>query len=241
MIKGIDNQDIFYDDQDRRVFLKHILESKKEFNYNVFAYCLMDNHVHLVIKSQKEFLSKSIQSLMIRYVHYFNTKYKRSGPLVQNRFKSKNIESQRYFLEVCRYVHRNPENAGMEKTENYQWSSYNEYIGKAKIIDKNILLHYFNNDVNEFINFTKKAEYFEDLNELAEYELIGKLTDGQLAYIVMQLFNINDVSEIPSFFKNASKEELTLYIKKLKKVKGTNITQISRVIRIDRRRIEKNW
>lgn len=241
MIKGIDNQDIFYDDQDRRVFLKHILESKKEFNYNVFAYCLMDNHVHLVIKSQKEFLSKSIQSLMIRYVHYFNTKYKRSGPLVQNRFKSKNIESQRYFLEVCRYVHRNPENAGMEKTENYQWSSYNEYIGKAKIIDKNILLHYFNNDVNEFINFTKKAEYFEDLNELAEYELIGKLTDGQLAYIVMQLFNINDVSEIPSFFKNASKEELALYIKKLKKVKGTNITQISRVIRIDRRRIEKNW
>lgn len=241
MIKGIDNQDIFYDDQDRRIFLKHILESKKEFNYNVYAYCLMDNHVHMVIKSQKEFLSKAIQSLMIRYVHYFNRKYKRTGPLVQNRFKSKNIENQRYFLEVCRYVHRNPENAGIEKTENYQWSSYSEYLGKPKIIDKNILLHYFNNDLNEFIKFTQKNEYFEDLNELAEYEMMSKLTDGQLAYIIMQLFNINDVSEIPSFFKNIRKEEQRSYIERLKKIKGTNKTQLSRVIRINRRIIEKNW
>ena len=71
--------------------------------------------------------------------------------------------------------------------------------------------------------------------------MIGKLTDSQLANIIMKLFKMNDVSEIPSFFKNVSKEELAQYIKKLKQIKGTNKTQLSRVIRINRHRIEKNW
>ena len=75
----------------------------------------MDNHIHMVIRIEKEFLSKAMQTLMIRYVHYFNKKYKRTGTLLQNRFKSKNVENQRYFLEVCKYVHRNPENAGITK------------------------------------------------------------------------------------------------------------------------------
>ena len=135
IFKGIDNQDIFYDNQDRRVFLKQLSKTKKDFNLNLYAFCLMDNHVHMVLKSEKDFLSKSMQSLTIKYVQYFNKKYKRTGTLVQSRFKSKSIEDQRYFLEVCRYVHRNPENAGIAKTKDYQWSSYQEYLGKSKIID----------------------------------------------------------------------------------------------------------
>jgi REP element-mobilizing transposase RayT len=171
--EGIDNQDIFYDDQDRRVFLKHLSITKKDYDYKIYSYCLMDNHVHMVIRIEKEFLSKAMQSLMVRYVHYFNTKYQRVGALVQNRFKSKNIENEKYFLEVCRYVHRNPENAGIAKTEEYEWSSYKEYIGKNKIVDKETLLHYFNNDINQFLEFTLKNNNYEYIKELAEYELYG--------------------------------------------------------------------
>ena len=120
ILKGIDNQNIFYDDQDRRVFLKDLLITKKDYDYKIYSYCLMSNHVHMVIRIEKEFLSKAMQSLMVRYVHYFNTKYKRVGALVQDRFKSKNIENEKYFLDVCRYVHRNPENAGISKTEEYE-------------------------------------------------------------------------------------------------------------------------
>lgn len=241
ILKGIDDQDIFYEDQDRRVFLKKLELTKTEYDNQIYAYCLMDNHVHMVIKIEKEFLSKAIQTLMIRYVQYFNKKYKRIGTLVQSRFKSKNVENQRYFLEVCRYVHRNPENAGVAKTEDYKWSSYQEYLGKSKIIDKNILLHYLNNDINEFIKYTAKNDVYENLNELAEYEIISKLKDVEVSNIITKIFHIKELNEIPYFFKNLDKIELKQAIEKMKKIKGTNKTQLSRIIRINRAVIERIW
>ena len=192
----------------------------------------------MVIRIEKEFLSKAMQVLMIRYVRYFNKKYKRIGPLVQSRFKSKNVEDQRYFLEVCRYVHRNPENAGIAKTEDYEWSSYQEYLTKGQIVDKEILLHYFNNDINEFIQYTNKDE---DFNEFAEFELLQKITDEELLGIIMKIFDIDDVDKVPFFFKSLSKEELAECMKKIRKIKATNKTQVSRVIRINRKIVEKSW
>ena len=178
---------------------------------------------------------------MIRYVQYFNKKYKRIGTLVQSRFKSKNVENQRYFLEVCKYVHRNPENAGFAKTEEYQWSSYKEYVGKEKIIDKNVLMYYLNNDINKFIEYTAENNIYEDLNEFAEYEIMGKLTDGQISNIIMRKFDLEDVSQIPYFFKKLTKSELEKSIEKKKSIKGTNKTQLARIIRINRSVIERIW
>lgn len=86
ILKGIDGQTIFYDNQDRKFFLKQISITKKEFNYIIYAYCLMVNHVHLVIKSEDALLASLMKSLQVRYVNYFNKKYKRTGPLMQNRF-----------------------------------------------------------------------------------------------------------------------------------------------------------
>lgn len=241
ILKGIDSQNIFYDDQDRRIFLEKLIMTKKEYDNKIYSYCLMDNHVHMVIRIEKEFLSKAMQTLMIRYVHYFNKKYKRTGTLLQNRFKSKNVEDQRYFLEVCRYIHQNPENAGMAKTEDYKWSSYNEYLGKEKIIDKKVLLHYLNDDINEFIKYTTRNDINENLNEIAEYEMLTRLSDDELANIIMKLFNITDISEIPYFFKNLDKIQLKECVEKIKKIKGTNKTQIARIIRISRIVIERIW
>ena len=124
MYKGIDGQDIFYDENDKLDFLEKLLENKKEFKFKIFSYCLMNNHVHLVIGIEAENLSNAMKSLSLKYVLYFNKKYERSGPLFQNRFNSKCIENQKYFLDVCRYVHQNPEKAGICKTSQYKWSSY---------------------------------------------------------------------------------------------------------------------
>lgn len=241
IIKGIDDQEIFYDDQDRKFFLKQISKTKLEFNYIVYSYCLMGNHVHMIIKCQDIFLSKAIQSLLIRYVYYFNKKYKRKGTLVQNRFKSKNIENLQYFIDVCRYVHRNPENARLEITQNYQWSSYKEYIGKAKIIKKEVLLHYFNNDVNKFIEDTTKTVNENNIENYIEYEIIEKLNDEQLTNFIMDKFKIEDISEIPIFFKNKGKYELEKCIQEIKKIQGINKNQVVRVTRLGRRIVEKIW
>lgn len=241
IIKGIDNQNIFYDDQDRILFLKKLLITKKEYDLKIYSYSLMNNHVHMVIGIQKEFLSKAMQVLMIRYVRFFNKKYDRIGALAQCRFKSKIIENQNYFLRVCRYVHRNPENAGIAKTDNYKWSSYQEYIKEETIVDKKILLHYFNNDINEFIKYTKKCEDDENSSEFAEFEIRNKLADEELLGIIMKMFNITTVDKVANFFKNHDKAWLEKDIKKIKKIKGTNKTQVARVIRVNRKRVEKLW
>ena len=241
IVKGIDSQNIFYDNQDRKVFLKYLLETKKQFEYQIYAYCLMVNHVHLIIRVNDEFLSKSIQGLLVKYVSYFNKKYDRSGTLFQDRFKSKLVENQRYFLEVCKYVHRNPEKARICKTEKYEWSSYLEYIKKEKIINKRVLLHYFNNDINEFIKFTTKNNDLSQLDNFAEFEMIERLTDEQLENILMQKFAIKDIKKIINYFTDSSRKELEELIARIKKIKGTNITQVSRVIRKSRKLVEKIW
>ena len=239
ILKGIDGHDIFYDNKDKDFFLKQILTTKQSFNYIVYSYCLMSNHVHLVIKCKNELLSKAIQSLQIRYVSYFNKKYERTGHLFQGRFKSKAIENQKYFLKLCRYVHRNPEKAGIELTQKYEWSSYKEYLGEAKIIDKNILLHYFNNNLNDFIYYTIGMTDVDDIEDFVEYEIINKFTDAQLASIIMKKFNLSSIGQINLFFKNREPAFLKEDLKKITSINGTNITQIARVIRINRNLIQK--
>lgn len=203
----------------------------------------MVNHVHLVLKSQDKILSKSMQSLLIRYVRYFNKKYNRIGPLFQCRFKSKSVENLKYFIDLCRYVHRNPEKAFAAKTQDYKWSSFKEYIGSSKnrIVNKDALLHYFNNNVNDFVNFTLQYELDDDIENFAEYELIDKLSDEQLARIVIKKFKIDDVCDLFSFFNGKDIDELTDYLKIIKFIKGTNITQVSRTLRLNRKFVEKVW
>ena len=180
---------------------------------------------------------------MIRYVYYFNSKYERTGPLVQNRFKSKCVENQKYFLEVCRYIHRNPEKALMAKTQNYKWSSYHEYVGQEKIINKKVLLHYFDNDVSEFVKYTTNVdtEDIEDVYNYAEYEIINRLLDEELIKIIMMKFEIADINDVVRFFKNKSKDELIVDLKMIKKIKGARKTQVARILRINRRLVNKIW
>lgn len=142
-IRGIDKQNIFFEEEDKYKFLEIINRTKENYNYEIYAYCLMDNHVHLVIYDKEKQLSKIMQSIEISYVFYFNLKYGRTGHLFQNRFFSKKVEDRGYLKRVCRYIHQNPLNAGIGKTEDYKWSSYKEYIEKTKIINNKMLLLVF--------------------------------------------------------------------------------------------------
>ena len=157
IIRGIDKQDIFLDTYDKDKFLKIIRDTKEKYNYEVYAYCLMDNHVHLIIYDKDEKISKIMQSIEIRYVSYFNLKYDRVGHLFQDRFHSKRIGDREYLKLACRYIHQNPAKAGIAKTEEYKWSSYKEYIKTPEIINNKLLLLVFSKDENvakqEFIRF----------------------------------------------------------------------------------------
>ncbi len=229
MCKGIDGQDIFYDSQDKSNYLKKIENLKDSFSCKIFAYCLMSNHVHLVMQIEDTDLSRFMQSLNIRYTSYFNKKYNRSGHFFQDRFKSKCVENQKYFLDVCRYVHQNPEKAGICQTKDYHWSSYHEYIGKEKIVDKHILLHYFNENIDDFKKFTL-LENSDNQFDFLEFELETNFTDEGLKDFIVKKFKINNINEISKF----NDEELEKVVEIFKNMQYTSLSQIARVTRISR-------
>ena len=233
ILRGIDKQDIFYDDQDRNVFKKIIKITSDIYKYKVYCYCLMNNHIHLVIRIKDNFLSKGIQSIEIRYLRYFNKKYERTGGLFEDRFKSKTVENKEYFLNLCRYVHRNPEKALIEKVENYKWSSYIEYIGTEELIDKSVLLYYFENNIEEFKKFTHSNLY--DNIHYVEFEIMKAISDEELINLILQELKIKDLNELIIFDKKQKEEKLKI----IKKLGIKNVAQVSRVTKINKRIVKR--
>nr|WP_169716880.1 transposase [Sporomusa acidovorans] len=128
MLRGNERRDIFLDDADKLTFIDFLYSKKADEGCLLYAYCLMDNHVHLVIKEGCNGIAKLMKRIGTSYVKYFNQKYQRVGHLFQDRYKSENIENDSYLLTVIRYVHQNPEKAGISRSETYKWSSYQAYL-----------------------------------------------------------------------------------------------------------------
>lgn len=148
--RGNHRNDIFRDEIDYELYLNYLNEAMEYYKnkYNVIAYVLMTNHVHIIIETTDKDVSDFIKRVHSRYAWNFNKKYKYIGHLFQDRYRAELIENDRYMLEVSRYVHLNPVKANMvEKPEEYKWSSYSMYIGKTKekLINSEKLLKYFCN------------------------------------------------------------------------------------------------
>lgn len=154
--RGNERKNLFFSDDDRFRFLETLLRMKKKYNFLLYAYCLMDNHVHLLIDDNGNDISMLVKSINVSYVYYFNRTHKRCGHLFQDRFKSELVDDDGYLLEVSRYIHNNPVKAQMvTEPSQYQWSSYNIYTGrvkdKSRLIDKErILLNFSNNKPRAF-------------------------------------------------------------------------------------------
>lgn len=239
ILRGNSKQDIFLDKQDYLKLLKEIDNTKKIYNYNLYSYCLMTNHVHLIIFDINDNISKILQSITIRYSSYFNKKYERVGHVFQNRFLSKNIETKEYLLNVCRYIHKNPLKAGMITTNDYEWSSYKEYIDKSIRVNTKTILQLLGNNrqeaIENFIEFHKKEDEQKQLNKLYEYEMIEKLNDEQVERYLAEIWNLKYSIDISNF----STEKRREYLKMIKDLRGISISQISRVTGISRRIIQK--
>lgn len=115
MMRGINRQAIFYDEADFSKFLETLLKYKEISGYEIYAYCLMDNHVHLLLKVGREPLEQIMRRICGSYVYWYNTEYQRIGYLFQDRFKSEVVENDSYFLTVLRYIHQNPLKAEVSK------------------------------------------------------------------------------------------------------------------------------
>jgi REP element-mobilizing transposase RayT len=130
--RGNERKAIFKDDSDRQMFLDTLAQVTERFHWLCHAYCLMDNHYHLVVETPDANLSRGMRQLNGVYTQAFNRRHHRVGHLFQGRFKGILVQKESHFLEVCRYVVLNPVAAGMVKQPGqWAWSSYRVTSGES--------------------------------------------------------------------------------------------------------------
>lgn len=157
-IAGCGKQIIFESDDDRWDFLSLIKAACADGHISIVAWCLMSNHVHLVLSDPSDAVSVAMQRALTAYARDFNRKTGRCGHLFKNRFGRFAIETESYLLATIRYVHANPQAAGICTMDKYRWSSFREYLsildgnGRAYLCDAIFVERLFR-DYLDFLSF----------------------------------------------------------------------------------------
>lgn len=130
-IRGNNRQDVLREDCDKQRFLDSLEKFKSRFGFKLYAFVLMDNHVHLIIEAANQIsISKIMQAVTLSYSVKFRKKYSYTGYVWQGRFKSNVIDGDRYIAKCIEYIHNNPVKVGIvRQAEAYLWSSYHFYNG----------------------------------------------------------------------------------------------------------------
>jgi putative transposase len=234
IMRGINRQNIFEDEEDNQKFLQALLHYKEISEYELYAYCLMGNHIHLLLRVGQEPLEQVLRRICGSYVYWYNKKYERIGNLFQDRFKSEPVEDDAYFLAVLRYIHRNPSKAGIVKDiGKYEWSSYSAYIGdinNSKLVDVEFALKIFSED--KILSKKLFIEFNGELNDDAclDIEDTFRITDQEAREIILKVCKIKSAPELQIM----DKPQRDLYLKQLKKEYGLSIRQIERLTGINR-------
>jgi len=131
IVRGNQRQRIFRDNRDRLYYLERLEQYRQRYEFKIYAYVLMFNHVHLLLQTDKTPLSKILQGIQFTYTQYYNRRYRTVGHLFQGRYKAILCDRNAYLLELVRYIHLNPVRLkNSEDLEGYRWSSHHTYLGR---------------------------------------------------------------------------------------------------------------
>ncbi|WP_428909709.1 transposase [Niallia sp. Krafla_26] len=232
--RGINRQEIFHDEEDWITFLEILQRYKKKLHFVVYAWCLMGNHVHLLIKEGGEDISITMKKIGVSYVGYYNRKYETNGPLFQGRYKSENVEEPGYLWRVIRYIHQNPVKAGMVvKPDDWQWNSCRGYYGEELypqgLSDHQEILKQISKDISV------ARERFKEFNErtnddqcMEHTDKPQRITDKEARQQIKPLIHPLEIAHIQSLPKEKRDETL----RKVKKIEKITLRQISRILGI---------
>ena len=221
MLRAVNRQKIFYDGNDYKKFLYFLGHYKEECGFKLYAYCLMPNHIHILIGESEVPLSTIFRKIGAGFVYWYNTKYDRVGHLFQDRFRSEAVEDESYLLTVTRYIHLNPVKAGIcPEPGEYRYSSYNDYLENRGITDTDLVIGMMGD--REFSEFHSLPA--DDCCLDVEETVCTKLTDEQVNDFIRDRFGITEPQKIQAIAKTGR----IGIIKELRE-KGASIRQINRI------------
>lgn len=166
MNRGAGRKPIFYNDIQRELFLSVLSEAHLQFNIQIFSYCLMTNHYHLLIKTPLPNLSRAMRYINGVYTQRYNRMNCTDGPLFRGRYKAILVDSDIYFLHLSKYIHLNPLEANMiDNLSQYEWSSYRAYIGQSDR-QKWLFQTEIYNQLNCTSDHAQKYQFFVEEQEL---------------------------------------------------------------------------
>lgn len=181
MNRGVNHQRVFFSDGDRIEFGERLAEIHERFDVTTLAYCLVENHYHLLVQTRSGRLSEAMQQLGLMFTRRVNDRAGRDGPLFRGRFRSIPVTTDAYLLCAARYVHRNALDVrGVDAVDRYRWSSYRAYLGMRPappFLDTSMVLQYFDGDVERFDRFTTgdadlSAPSPDDLVQLVRWAVV---------------------------------------------------------------------
>ena len=196
IMRGNNKEYIFEDRLSKQIFMNQLLKICDEKLMDLLAWCIMDNHVHLVVKTSPEDLGIAFKRINIKYAIWYNKTYDKIGHVFQDRFISEAIESDEYLMMVIRYIHNNPLKANIvDSCEKYEWSSYISFTGKFIPEPMKIVMEMFQNDLKAFKDFHKledDKEYLEikeDKQKFREAKIQKIIEEFCIKYNISKLEN----------------------------------------------------
>lgn len=227
ILRGVNRQDIFFDDEDRHQFIETIKRFQNELNVQITAYCLMSNHVHILLQANEE-LSVFVKKISSSYVFWFNRKYGRVGHLFQDRFKSEAIDSDSYLMTAMRYILHNPQKAGICPVERYKWSSFSE-IEKGGFCDITIPCKIAGDKKTLFDSICSDNE-----DQCMDLENNRFLSEQDVIAMIRDFSGLENPLEVSCM----EKDKRDLLFSELKR-NGASIRQLSRITGVNRNLIQR--
>lgn len=228
--RGVNQSIIFEDDSDNGRFLEMLREAFWKEGVELYCWCLMGNHFHLLVHADSERLSAAMKSLLARYAVYFNTRHGRSGHLFQDRFRTEAVDTDEYLMTVVRYIHQNPLKAGLADSCDYRWSSYGEYCSAGDTCSTERVLGIFGG-LGPFTEFHAVDSDDRCLDVTAPRRRMG---DAEAISFVESEFGLGTIGRIAGM----PAEERNAILRKMKQA-GISIRQAQRLTGVGKRIVER--
>ncbi|HEX3029631.1 MAG TPA: transposase, partial [Clostridia bacterium] len=226
-------QEIFHDDEDNSKFIDVLKKYKSISEIKLYGWCLMNNHIHILLEQGKEDLAVTMKRIGVSYAYYYNNKYATTGHLFQDRYLSENVEDETYLLTVLRYIHQNPVKAGMVKNaEDWKWSSCQSYYeiksSSTTMLDSKFILGIFSNNMETAIKSLKDYNQSNSDIECLDYTPKEKFSDNDVKEMLLKIVTLTELANI----KGMPKAERDSMIRRLKENGKVSNRQLARILGI---------